>query len=153
MHVLTSHLVKICLVILALYISIRMCICGVTHTRVTFWGCYRVSQETPRSWSRRVPQCGGSRKVIYAQVFCFFPAVLSALSSNILPSRRKSLFIAVTLSLTCNLLLTVVQGLFTHPVLPYFILLGILPTCITFPPLEGFPISFLGLPSGIYIAS
>ena len=129
------------------------CVFVAWHTRVTFWGCYRMNQETPCRWSRRVPQCGGSRKIIYAQVFCFFSTVLSALSSNTLPSRQKSLLITVNFPLTCNLLPTVVQGLFVHPLLSYCILGGIIQTCITFPLLEGFPISFLGLPSGIYIAS
>jgi hypothetical protein len=99
---------------------------------------------------RNVAEVGKSYMSTYS---AFFRTVFYALLSNNLPSRQKSLLIAVTLSLTCNFLLRVLQGLFTHPVLSYCILLGILPTCITFPLLEGFPISFLGLPSGIYIAS
>jgi hypothetical protein len=83
----------------------------------------------------------------------FAPFPLFCLHCRTLPSRQKSWLIIVTLPVSRNLLPKVVQGLVVHPLLPHCILRGILPTCITFPLLEGFPISFLGPPSGIYIAS
>jgi hypothetical protein len=91
------------------------CVFVARYTRVTVWGCYRMSQKTPCIWSRRVPHCRGSGKVTYGQVFCHFP--LFCLHWRTLPSGQKPSLITMTVPLNCNFFPSVVQGLFAHPVL------------------------------------